>query len=192
MTSSELGAAVRTVWWLVLVRGVLAILFGLIALFSPGTALLALVILFGVYAIIDGVMAIVLGVRHRTVESHWGWQVAQGAVSVIAGIIALVLPGVTALAVLFVIAFWSIVSGLAGVMQAFAMRRQGSSTWGWALAGAVLSVLFGILLIVQPGAGLITILLFVGWFAVVFGVIVVVWAFRLRGALSAASSGHDV
>lgn len=185
MTTSELGSAVRAVWWMVLIRGVLAIVFGLIALFSPGSALTALVLVFGVYAILDGIMAVVLGVRHRRSESHWGWQVAQGAISVIAGVVALALPGVTALAILFVIAFWSIVNGVAVAMQSFMMRRQGVSSWGWVLASGVLSVLFGILLVIQPGAGLLTLLWLVGSFAVAFGVIVVVWAFRLRSAVKA-------
>lgn len=186
MTTSELGSAVRAVWWMVLIRGALAIIFGLIALFSPGSALVALVVVFGVYAILDGITAVVVGVRHRKSASHWGWQVAQGAISVIAGVVALVLPGVTALAILFVIAFWSIVNGVAVAMQAFMMRRQGAPSWGWALAGGVLSVVFGILLVIQPGAGLLTLLWLVGSFAVVFGVIVVGWAFRLRNALKAA------
>lgn len=185
MSTSELGSAARAVWWLVLVRGLLAIVFGLFALFSPASALLALVIVFGVYAVLDGITAIVLGVRHRTTQAHWGWQVAQGAVSAIAGIIALLWPGVTVLALLFVIALWSIVHGIAVIGEAFMLRRAGASTWGWALAGGILSVVFGILLVVQPGAGLLTLLWLVGTFAVVFGVIVVVWAFRLRSAVSA-------
>jgi uncharacterized membrane protein HdeD (DUF308 family) len=150
--------------------------------------LLALVIVFGIYAILDGVMAVVVGVRHRGTESHWGWQVAQGVVSVIAGIIALVLPGVTALAILLVIAFWSIVNGVGAIIQAFTMRRQGASSWGWVLASGVVSALFGIILVAQPAAGLLTLLWLVGVFAVVFGVIVVVWAFRLRNAVRAAAA----
>jgi uncharacterized membrane protein HdeD (DUF308 family) len=180
MTTYDPKAAVRGVWWLVLIRGILAILFGLFALFAPGTALLALVLVFGAYAIIDGITAIIAGIRHRKEESHWGWQVFQGVVSVIAGIIAFTWPGVTVLAILFVIAFWSIVSGVAQIIQSFTMRKRGLSSWGWTLAGGIVSVLFGIVLLAWPGAGLITLLWLVGIFALVFGVIFVVWAFRLR------------
>ena len=159
----------------------------LIALFTPGTALLALVFVFGAYAIIDGIIAIVAGIRHRGSESHWVWHLVQGVVSVIAGIVAFVWPGVTVLALLFVLAFWSIVSGIAEIMESFAMRKRGSDTWGWVLAAGIVSVLFGIVLFLVPGAALITLLWLVGAYAVVFGVIIIVWAFRLRGAVRSVS-----
>jgi uncharacterized membrane protein HdeD (DUF308 family) len=184
-TSSELGALTKGLWWLLLIRGILSILFGVFALAAPGTALLALVIVFAVYAVMDGVTAIVLGVRHRGAESHWGWHVVQGVISVVAGVVAFAWPGVTALALLFVIAFWSIVSGAAVIAESLAMRRRGAREWGWTLAGGILSVLFGIVLLVQPGAGLLTLLWLVGTFSVAFGIIVVVWAFRLRATLGA-------
>lgn len=185
--TSGVESAIRGVWWLVLLRGVLAILFGLVLLFTPGTALLALVLVFGVYAVLDGVTAVVAGIRHRSEDNHWGWHVVQGVISVIAGVLAFAWPGVTVLAILFVIAFWSIVNGIAEVSESLAMRRNGSSTWGWMLAAGILSVVFGILLVVQPGAGLVTLLWIAGIWALVFGMVVVVWAFRLRSAIDAAA-----
>ena len=140
---ADLTAAVRGLWWLVLLRGILAILFGLFALFAPGTALLALVFVFAAYAILDGVTALAVGIRHRKDDPHWVWHVVQGAVSVLAGIIAFVWPGVTVLAILFVIAFWSIVGGIAEVVESFMMRKRGSDGWGWMLAAGIVSVLFG-------------------------------------------------
>jgi uncharacterized membrane protein HdeD (DUF308 family) len=191
VSSPDVAAVARSVWWLVLLRGILAILFGLIALFMPGTALLALVYVFGAYAILDGVTAVAAGIRHRGSESHWVWHIVQGVVSVIAGIVAFVWPGVTVLAILFVIAFWSIVNGIAEIMESFAMRKRSSGSWGWMLAAGIVSVLFGIVLVIQPGAALITLLWFVGAYAVVFGVIIVVWAFRLRGTVRTVSdSAH--
>jgi uncharacterized membrane protein HdeD (DUF308 family) len=189
MTRSESESVVQGLWWLLLVRGILSILFGVFALAAPGSALLALVIVFGFYAVLDGITAIVLGLRHRGAESHWGWHVVQGVISVVAGIVAFAWPGVTALAILFVIAFWSIVSGAAVIAESFAMRRRGVGEWGWTLAGGVVSVLFGIVLLIQPGAGLLTLLWLVGTFSVVFGIIVVVWAFRLRRAAGALAAG---
>src|SRR3954470_24935887 len=123
MTTYEPQATLRGVWWLVLIRGILAILFSLFALFAPGRALLVLVLVFGAYAIIDGITAIIAGIRHRKGESHWGWQVFQGVVSVIAGIIAFTWPGVTVLAILFVIAFRSIVNGVGQLVESFTMRK---------------------------------------------------------------------
>ena len=191
MTSPDLAAAARGVWWYVLLRGILAILFGLIALFTPGTALLALVFVFGAYAIIDGITAVATGIRHRNSESHWVWQIVQGVVSVIAGIIAFAWPGVTVLAILYVIAFWSIVGGVTEIVESFAMRRRspGSGSWGWMLAAGIVSVLFGIVLVIQPGAALVTLLWFVGAFSIAYGAIVLVLAFRLRGAVRAVSDG---
>jgi uncharacterized membrane protein HdeD (DUF308 family) len=176
-------------WWLVLLRGILAILFGLFALFAPGSALLALVLVFGAYAILDGATALAVGIRHRKDDPHWGWHVVQGVVSVLAGLIAFVWPGVTVLAILFVIAFWSIVGGIAEVVESFMMRKRGSEGWGWMLAAGIVSVLFGIVLLASPGAALITLLWLVGVYAIVFGVIIVVWAVRLRRAVSAATTG---
>ncbi len=184
---TDLSAVARGVWWLVLLRGILAILFGLFALFAPGSALLALVFVFGAYAILDGVTALVAGIRHRQADPHWVWHVVQGVVSVLAGIIAFAWPGVTVLAILFVIAFWSIVGGIAEIMESLAMRRRQTDGWGWMLAAGIVSVLFGIVLLVSPGAALVTLLWLVGIYAVVFGVIIVVWAFRLRRAVNAVA-----
>jgi uncharacterized membrane protein HdeD (DUF308 family) len=186
---ADLTAAVRGMWWLVLLRGILAILFGLFALFAPGSALLALVFVFAAYAILDGVTALAVGIRHRKDDPHWGWHLVQGVVSVIAGIIAFAWPGVTVLAILFVIAFWSIVGGIAEVVESFMMRKRGSEGWGWMLAAGIVSVLFGIVLLVSPGAALITLLWLVGAYAIVFGVIIVVWAVRLRRTVGAAAKG---
>jgi uncharacterized membrane protein HdeD (DUF308 family) len=186
---ADLTAAARGIWWLVLLRGILAILFGLFALFAPGTALLALVFVFAAYAILDGITALVVGIRHRTDDPHWVWHVVQGAVSVLAGIIAFAWPGVTVLAILFVIAFWSIVGGIAEVVESFMMRKRGSEGWGWMLAAGIVSVLFGVVLLASPGTALITLLWLVGAYAIVFGVIIVVWAVRLRRAVGAATGG---
>ena len=188
MTGAEPGVVVRGLWWLLLVRGILSILFGVFALAAPASALLALVLVFGFYAVLDGVMAVVLGVRQRREQSHWGWQVVQGVVSVLAGIVAFVFPGVTVLAILLVIAAWSIVGGVTAIAQSFTMRRAGVAEWGWTLAGGVVGILFGIALLVQPGAGLLTLLWLVGAFSVVIGVLVVVWAFRLRRAAAAVGA----
>lgn len=185
MTGPSVADVGRAVWWLVLIRGVLAVLFGLFALFSPAGALLALVYVFGAYAVLDGITAVVAGVRHRHQEAHWVWHLVQGVISILAGVVAFIWPGGTVVAILLVIAFWSIVAGLTQIMESFGMRRLGSSTWGWMLAAGILSVLFGIVLVVQPGAAAITLLWLVGIYAVIFGVIIVVWAFRLRGAVRA-------
>ena len=179
MTSIDAGRAIKALWWLVLIRGVLAVVFGLYALFSPAGALLALVFVFGFYAIMDGVAALVVGFRHRR-TSHWGWHVAQGVVSLIAGFIALFWPGPTVLALVLIIAVWSIVLGVTEIIEAFTARKHGSSSWAWLLVGGIVAILFGIILIVSPAAGALTLLWVIGLFSLVFGVVYIVWAFRLR------------
>ena len=183
---TNVKSVAKAVWWLVLLRGIFMVIFGIIALVSPGIALLTLVWLFGLYAILDGIAAIVIGVRTRG-EPHWVWTIVQGVVSVLAGVIAFAWPGVTVLAILFVIAFWSIVGGIAEVVESFMMRRRGSEGWGWMLAAGIVSVLFGVVLLASPGAALITLLWLVGAYAIVFGVIIIVWAVRLRRAVGAAT-----
>ncbi len=181
MTSTDATRAVKALWWLVLLRGVLAVIFGLYALFAPASALLALVYVYGFYAIMDGVAALFMGFRHRG-TSHWGWHIAQGVVSLVAGVIALFWPGPTILALVLIIAVWSIVLGVTQIVEAFTARRQGSSSWGWMLVSGIVGILFGIVLIASPTAGALTLLWVIGGFALVFGVVLIVWAFRLRGA----------
>jgi uncharacterized membrane protein HdeD (DUF308 family) len=183
----DAAASVRGVRWLVLLRGILAILFGLFALFAPGNAVLALVWLFAAYVLLDGVTALVLGIRHRTEDPHWVWHVVQGIVSVLVGVIALFWPGLTVLAILFVITFWSIVGGSVEIVGSLTMRKQGGGGWGWMLAAGIVSILFGIALLASPGAALITLLWLVGIWGIVFGVIIMVLAFRLGSNVNAAS-----
>lgn len=186
MTDLDLPRALRTLWWLVLLRGVLAVIFGLIALFAPASALLALVLVFGLYAIMDGVAALVVGFRNRR-GGHWGWHVVQGVVSLIAGLIAVLWPGPTVLALVLLVGFWSIALGIAQLVDALAARREGDA-WGWPLVGGVVSVVFGIVLVVSPGAGALALLWIIGLPTLVLGVVLVVWAFRLRGAARTAFS----
>jgi uncharacterized membrane protein HdeD (DUF308 family) len=155
------------------------VLFGIIALVSPGIALLTLVWVFGIYAILDGIAAVALGIRARG-EPNWVWTLVQGVVSVLAGLVALVWPGVTALALLFLIAFWAVMLGVGQIGGAFAARRRGSNAWGWTLAAGVLNVVFGVLLLIWPGSGILTLVWLVGIFALAGGIALIVLAFRVR------------
>ncbi len=172
---TNVKAAAKAVWWLVLMRGI----FGVIALVSPDIALLTLVWVFGFYAILDGIAAIVIGIRTRG-EPHWVWSIVQGVVSVLAGVIALFWPGVTALALLFVVAFWAIVLGIGEIGGAFASRRSGSTAWGWTLAAGILNVIFGVLLLIWPASGILTLIWLVGIFTLAGGIALIVLAFRVR------------
>jgi uncharacterized membrane protein HdeD (DUF308 family) len=166
---------------MLLVRAALTLAFGIIALASPGIALLALVYVFGFYAILEGIAAIAFAVRARASLPHWGWLVAEGVVSVLAGLVALFWPGLTALTLLFVVAIWAVVLGVAQIAEGFAGRRRGDASWGWAVVGGVINILFGILLMVWPASGILALLWLIGIFAVVAGIAGIVRAFRVRG-----------
>jgi uncharacterized membrane protein HdeD (DUF308 family) len=176
---TNIKSIAKAVWWLVLLRGILMALFGIIALVSPGIALLTLIWLFGFYALLDGVTAIVIGFRTRG-EPHWVWTVVQGVISVLAGLVALVWPGATAFALLFVVAFWAIMLGFGEIAGAFTSRRGGSGAWGWTLAAGVLNVLFGVVLLIWPASGILTLVWLVGVFSLIGGVTLVVLSFKVR------------
>lgn len=177
MSDTDVGRAVRTLWMLMLLRGALSVVFGLYALFSPESALLALVYVFGFYAVMDGVLAIVVGLRRRA--DHWGWQLAQGAASLVAGLVVLFWPGPTVFAFVLVVALWSVALGVVGMVEAVAARRQGQA-WAWPVVAGVAGILFGVALVASPGAGALVLLWIIGLTALVLGVVFVGWALWLR------------
>ncbi len=163
-------------WWTVALRGIAAIMFGILSVFAPGITFVSLVLLFGVYLIIDGVLALALA--SRPIEPRFA-LIARGLVSIVAGIIALVFPGITAFALLLVIAAWAIVSGILEIVMAVQLRKQLEGEWLLAVEG-VLSIAFGVVLMVAPLAGAIVLGLWIGVYALVLGGMLVTTAFRLR------------
>ena len=140
-------------WWALALRGLVAILFGLAALFWPGLILAVLIVLFGAYALVDGVLAVIAAFRSSGRGMRRPLLLIEGAIGILFGILALLLPGLTALALLYIIAFWVILSGIARIVMAIMLRREIENEWSIALSG-VLSVVLGIVLILLPGAGL--------------------------------------
>jgi len=171
----SLGAALARNWWLIALRGGLGVIFGLIALFMPIATILALVLLFSAYMIVDGAFAIYAAIRAARQRESWGFLAFQGIASVAAGVIAFVWPGITVLAFVLLIAAWSIVSGC--LMLAAASQTE-NGRWWLALAGAA-ALLYGILMIVAPLAGAVVLTWWLGAFALVFGIALIVLAFRL-------------
>jgi uncharacterized membrane protein HdeD (DUF308 family) len=173
-TGTETSRRVRA---LLILRGVLLLAFGLAVLLIPGFALLALIYVFGAYALVDGIAAIFMGIRHRAERPGWGWTVAQGVVSVLAGLIAFTLPGTAAAAILFLIAFWAILAGIVTAVSANEVRKH-DGPWGWIAVRAGLDVLIGVLLLVWPATGIMALLWLFGVFALVTGIVLVIQAFR--------------
>jgi uncharacterized membrane protein HdeD (DUF308 family) len=163
-------------WWTVALRGVAAILFGLVSLWAPGVTFVWLVMLFGVYAIVDGALALALAAR--PIQSRIA-IVGRGLVSILAGLLALIVPGITAMVLLLVIAAWAIVAGIFEIVMAVQLRKQIEGEWLLAVEG-ILSIGFGILLMLAPLAGAIVLGLWIGAYALVLGGMLVGTALRLR------------
>lgn len=176
-------------WWALALRGLAAVLFGLAALFWPGPTLFVLIIFFGAYALVDGILAIVAGIR-GTGGRRW-LLLAEGALGVLAGLITFFSPGITALVLIYVIAFWAISTGILEVITAISLRREIENEWLMGLSG-VLSVIFGVILVVLPGIGLLSLMWLVGIYALVFGVALIVLGFRLRGHRASNSTSSRV
>jgi uncharacterized membrane protein HdeD (DUF308 family) len=181
-------------WWAVALRGALAILFGVTALVWPGITLFALVLLFGAYSLVDGAftLAAALGWRGSgaTGTGDRIWLVVQGIAGIIIGVLAFIWPGITALALLWLIGVWAIVIGALEVIAAVRLRRELRREWLLGLSGAA-TALFGILLVAWPAAGVLTLIALIGISAVVFGVALLAFAVRLRRRQRPAAGGHS-
>ncbi len=164
-------------WWALLLRGIAAVLFGLAALFWPNETLWVLIVFFGAYALVSGAFAIAAGIA----DSSRRWLlITEGVLGVVAGLIAFFWPGLTALVLLYVIAGWAIFTGILEIMTAISLRREIDNEWMMILGGA-LSVLFGVLLAVLPGVGLLSLTWLIGIYALIFGVAFIVLGFKVRG-----------
>jgi uncharacterized membrane protein HdeD (DUF308 family) len=167
-------------WYGVVLRGIVAVFFGILALASPLKALAVLVTVFGVYALIDGVLTIVTGFHRR--GEHWGYLLFEGTVDIIIGLIVLFSPAIGMMALLYLIAIWAIVTGGAELAAGFRLRKEVENEWLEVLSGVV-SIALGILLIVWPGPGLLTIAYLFGIYALVFGVAQIALGLRLHSTV---------
>lgn len=166
-------------WWLVVLRGVLAILFGLSAFLWPGITWLTLILFFGVYAIVDGLIAIGTGFARTKDSPHWWAFLLEGLVSIGAGVVALIWPDLATLVLVYMIAAWAVFTGILEILAAIRLRHEIDNEWFLALGG-VLSVGVGILLFLQPAAGGLALIWIIGGYALVFGILLVVLGIRLR------------
>ena len=166
-------------WGWVALRGVVAILFGLMALLMPAITLSALVLVWGAFALVDGVLALVAGVRIRDNGKPLWALIVVGLLGIAAGIVTFVYPGLTALVLLYIIAMWALVSGVFQIVAAIRFRKDIRNEWLLGLSGLV-SILFGGMMIMQPGAGALALVWVIGLYAVFFGILLLVFSFRLK------------
>ena len=166
-------------WWAVGLRGLAAILFGLAAFIWPGLTIAVLIILFGAYAIVDGVFAIIGAIRAAERKTRWWPLLIEGIAGIIAGLIAFFLPGITAVALLFLIAAWAIVTGIFEIIAAIQLRHVISNEWLLGLSGLA-SLIFGLILIARPGVGALAVVWIIGAYAIAFGLILLGLSYRLH------------
>ena len=177
MLSASLARDLARNWKMVLVRGVLAILFGILFLVEPLGASIGLVFVFAGFAIAIGVMALIAGFRSESQAR--GQLLLEGALGILAGVVALFWPGGTLVAIVLLIAAWAIITGVIQIVEAIKVREEIDNEW-WLVLGGAASVLFGVLIGLQPVVGIFTIALLVGIYAVVFGVAIVFLALKLK------------
>ena len=165
-------------WWAIALRGVAAIIFGLLALMMPGITMAALILLFGVYAVVEGIFNVIAAVRGHSGAPRW-FLLLEGIVSIAAGLVAFVWPGLTALVLLYVIAAWAIVTGVLEIAAAVRLHNRIRGEW-WLFLGGILSVVAGVLMMWAPGAGALALVMWIGAYVLALGVLHVGLAFRLR------------
>ena len=169
-------------WWLFTLRGILGIIFGFLALIFPGPTMLSLVLLFSAYMLVDGVAAIISAVRAiRRKEDRWGILIFEGLLNIATGIAAVLWPGLTVIAFVWLIAAWAIVTG--ALMTAAGSRLNIDHGRWWLVLGGLLSLAYGVLLIIAPLIGAVVLTWWIGVYALVFGIALVMFSFKLRSRL---------
>jgi uncharacterized membrane protein HdeD (DUF308 family) len=180
-TAAGFPSLAKKIWIFAIIRGVLGIIFGLIALFAPIATAVVLAIVIGVWAIVDGVFDIVEAIRHRG-SSSMALRIVWGVVSILFGILVLVWPGMSLGILVIFVGIWAIIIGVLQIMTSVRHRAVPNSGWVWGIIGGALAILFGILVLVRPGAGLVGIIWIIGIWAIVWGITLIVLGVQLRRA----------
>jgi uncharacterized membrane protein HdeD (DUF308 family) len=180
---SVLASTLAENWWLILLRGIAAILFGVLAFIWPGITLFTLIIFFGAYALVDGVFSIMAAIRGGTMAPRW-WLALVGVAGLATAAITFFWPGKTAFILVLFIGWWSIVKGIFEIVGAISLRKEIDNEWMLVFAGA-LSVAFGAVIVLFPGAGALALIWMIAVYAIIFGVVLVGLAFRLKARKAA-------
>ncbi|WP_230534427.1 HdeD family acid-resistance protein [Microvirga roseola] len=177
--TDTLSALLAQNWWAVALRGVFAIIFALIAFFWPGATLLTFVLFFAAYMLVDGAFGIVSGIRAASNGERWGLLVLEGVLSIIVGFLAFFMPGLTLLFFVTLIAVWALITGVLMIVAAFKLHPAFGR--GWLIFSGAVSVLFGIALLIAPMVGAVVLTWWLGAYALVFGIGLLILAFKLKG-----------
>ena len=166
-------------WWSFLVRGILAVLFGTAAIVVPGITLGSMAILLAFFLIADGIFSFIASLKGRVPGSGWGYLLVEGIIGIAVGLLTLLRPGVTVLAIVLIIAFWAVLTGILELLAAIRLRNEIKGEWLLGLGGVV-SILLGLLFFANPGIGAIAMTWMIGVYALVFGISLIFLGFRLR------------
>jgi uncharacterized membrane protein HdeD (DUF308 family) len=161
-------------WWVLLLRGLLAIAFGLLTYARPGLTVLLLVTFWGAYALVDGIFEVIAGARAK-----WGSLIVLGLIGIAAGLVALFRPGLTAVVLIWVLAFWAIIAGIMQISAAIRLRKEVQGEWMWILSG-ILTVALGVLFLARPGEGILSVTWLIATLAIVWGILLVMLSFKLK------------
>jgi uncharacterized membrane protein HdeD (DUF308 family) len=186
--SAQYAEIAKGAWIWAVVRGVLAIIFGIIAMVSPIGTAVVLAVVIGIFAIVDGIVDLVDAIRHRG-TSGVGLRVFLGIVSLLFGIIILVWPGKTLAFMVILIAIWSILIGALQIISNISIRKEAPGAWVWGVVAGAIGVIFGILVLVWPGIGLVSLIWLIGIWAIVFGVALIVLGIQVRKAAKPVTAG---
>lgn len=191
--SGPMSSLLAKNWWALALRGIFGIIFALIAFFMPGVTLLSLVWVFAAYMLVDGIFGIVAAVRAASASQRWGLLVLEGLVDIAVGVIAFMWPGLTVLFFITLLAIWSLITGVLMIASAFKLTRDYGR--GWLIFSGIVSVLFGIALLVAPLIGAVVLTWWLGAYALVFGISLIVLAFKLKShhdRMSHTTAPHGV
>jgi len=179
LIENKLAGILQRTWWALLLRGIAAMAFGVLTWIQPGISLAALVLLFGAYSFMDGILGVWTAIAGRKEHEHWWVLLLGGLLGIGVGVLTFSAPGVTALALLFYIAIWAIATGVLQIVAAIRLRKEMEGEW-MLILGGLASVTFGVILTAQPGAGALGVLWLIGTYAVVFGALLVLLALKVR------------
>ncbi|MGU3385294.1 HdeD family acid-resistance protein [Methylobacterium sp. D53M] len=182
-----MSAALARNWWLVALRGVIAVLFGAVAFIAPGAFVLSLVLFFAAYMLVDGVVAVVGAVRAAQRHERWGFMLVEGLVDIVVGVAAVLVPAAAVWAFVLLLAAWALVTG--GLMIAAAFRLHLHYGRWWLGLGGVVSILFGLALLINPGMSALVLTWWIGSYTFAFGILLLILAFKLRAQHGAVGPG---
>ncbi|WP_446009850.1 HdeD family acid-resistance protein [Candidatus Electrothrix sp.] len=179
MVEKQISFVFADNWWVLLLRGIIALVFGVLAWVYPGITLTLLILFFGVYILTDGILHVGASIAGRRQNRYWWTGLLGGLIGIIIGLVTFLAPGVTAFALLIAIAVWALLTGILDIVTAIQLRKEIQGEWLLIFSG-VASFLLGILLLIMPSAGILTLLWLLATYAVLFGLLLVLLAFKVR------------